>query len=66
MEISTRKNREMGNFLTSSTFDCTPGHAPDHEQDYTGWCVFLFLVRAVSKISYVWYLSNSDFYKNAT
>ena len=28
MEISTGKNLEMGNFLTSSTFDCTPGYAP--------------------------------------
>ena len=23
------KNWEMGNFLTSHTFDCTPGYAPD-------------------------------------
>ena len=30
MEIPTgEKNRERGNFLTSPTFDCIPGYAPD-------------------------------------
>ena len=34
MEISTGKNREKGNFLTTPTSDCTPGYAAGFEVEF--------------------------------
>ena len=31
MDISVAKKSEVGNFLISPTFDCTPGYAPEFE-----------------------------------